>query len=1270
MQWRRQRRVIHVIGSSNHVLLLARYQDAPPGEKDEEEGLRNGFMDGKEHDTSTHSFSRNAQSGYKPRKSGNSDGSAYAGNSDEHKNESFGSPSQPKIIFNEDEYTRITTPRQDMLFKKGYLSRKKPWVGNVNTSATSSTTESQSASHSTAGRDGSETTEDQQLLDRDYAIGEYAPMMDSSAQLDYGTFYDHVGGYYYEYPVMLVGPAPIPAQVAPSVLAAVPCAPVPLRPMQWVNSSFVPKIPNNPYCMLSYEGNQGMENTVMMEEQENATVAVENSNGACNKSGTGSTSCSGSVAGETEEQPIEFGNTTEELQVDEQMEEQMEEQYENEQQAEEQCLENGIDGGPYFEPMLLQQPVHVSHVIPAVPQPYMYPGHYMFGPPFIDVNGVTIQGGPMIRTMDVAAMSAAYAKRRRKKKRRKQILQARFATGNTEDEEEGEYSSEYDTGLSLPKLSWTTCSTSTTTTTTTTSNQPLNPECQEFQLRKVVKTQTSLPAIPTSANNTPTSEKSSTINQSSMDDKPPSDTTPVDESKEVYNGIVSDDSENQNDEITESSKSDKQVASTSTLIENSQSKLLEATTDNEANRLTNCLPVDEESVLLTNEVTEVGKLSSTTKAVIHNDSSTANELHERPSNEMNGKTLVNGKLDFDSSNNDTSITLTTSRPLSPVPNNEKTRSRSITPKSVENVAICEDQNYESLTSSKSSSSTSLSKRKYTAKGTKFVREPTPGPDLNSSTEVETETKVRELTQSLEKVDLSNDLKADSVFEPRADKVVKDGQVSNKFRMKTVCNRLSKEAIEATNEDSGFESQTQLSDYPITEAVTEWLRREKSPDLFIGSAISMDCEEDEDDVDKEPPKNLHGNPMPALSVNSEADNTALSCAANCGKFARISNVNGGKEQQQSKGNNSTSRRKKDAKRRLEERRRMARYALDSKVNSEVVSTSDSCDQQEDLANIARRKNPSRHQQQQDVVDDTCEFTEKDSVVGMRVALSSRIDSKRVNARRTKRQGKSHMLRNPSNNIDTKIRCSENDENDEGIVEDTIRVRTYEKGEVIFSEDGKLLMSSMFKPDLWKCYEFPTVMETLSESETVKQTTERKTEEACKRKNSVEDEECRSRVGSLDSIEEPDVLECWEAEIIEPVITPKRMLQTEGILCEGEAAEDDTIEVDPVNLEYVQKYYRLARESASIEEISLKADLPTSSKSVPNMSEQKKEIPTQKEIAGDKNDIPIDEAFEVYESCYTGNSPFLTMDSKLFKPQTLYSQKGEAPISCKAVCCQIQ
>lgn len=123
---------------------------APPGEEDEEDGLRNGFLKGQENETNTHSFSR--QSGYKPRRSGSSDGGAYAGSAARHKDDTSGSPSQPKIIFNEDEYTRITTPRQDMLFKKGYLSRKKPWTGNANTSATSSTTESQSASHSTAGR--------------------------------------------------------------------------------------------------------------------------------------------------------------------------------------------------------------------------------------------------------------------------------------------------------------------------------------------------------------------------------------------------------------------------------------------------------------------------------------------------------------------------------------------------------------------------------------------------------------------------------------------------------------------------------------------------------------------------------------------------------------------------------------------------------------------------------------------------------------------------------------------------------------------------------------------------------------------------------------------------------------------------------------------------------------------------------------------------------------------------------------------------------------
>ncbi|XP_068984258.1 dentin sialophosphoprotein-like isoform X5 [Bombus flavifrons] len=1165
-----------------------------------------------------------------------------------------------------------------MLFKKGYLSKKKPWAGNANTSATSSTTESQSASHSTAGRDGSETAEDQQLLDRDCGTGEYAPVMDSNPQLGYGTFYDHVGGYYYEYPVMLVGPAPMAAQAAPSVLAAMPCAPVPLRPIEWVNSTIVPKLPGEPYCIMNYENNQCVEeSTVVVEEQEDATLPMESTSRMWNENGTRSIGYGDSVGGEMDdEQSIIFIDAKEGQQVDEQEEERLEEQYEDEQQAEEQPLENGMNGGAYFDPMMMQDPVHVPHVIPTVPQPYMYPGHYMFGPPLVNVNGITIQSGLMIRTTDFAtmsaAMSAACAKRKKKKKRRRQ---RRFTTGNTEDEEEGEYSSECDTGLPSSELPWTVCSsTVTTTTTTTTSNRPLNPECQEFQLRR-----TPLPIVLPSANNTPTSETSTTINQPSALS---SDANLLvdNESNAVCNGVISDDSKNQSDELSDNGKSDQQPEpTTSTSLENSRSKSLDTFTssDNESNRLTNCLPGDEEAALSTdevvNEATDVDKLPSITEAA-NNDCPSANELCERPSNETNGETLTNGNLDSDTSSKNASMT--TSRPLSPVFNDENSRSGSITPKSVENAAFRDDRNHESLSSNKSSLSTGLSKRKYSAKGSKFAREPTPGPDLNSTTEPENETKIHDLTENLQKMDLSNDTKLDSKFESDDKKAMKVDQVSGKFGTKTaVCSLLNKETIEATNEDSGFESQTQLSDYPITQAVTEWLRKEKSPDLFIASAISMDCEEDEDDMDQEPPKNLQSNPILALSASSGADNTALSRTAICGEFAGLGNIKSGQEQQQpdaSNNNSGASRKKKDAKRRSEERRRVARHVVIGKVDHEMVSSSDSCGQQEDSANITRRKNLAK-QQRQDVVDDICEFTEKDSVAGVRVASSSRIDSKRVNARRTKRQGKSHA-RNPSNNIDTKIRHTEDvdDEDDDGIVEDTMNVRTFEKGEIIVSEDGKLLTSSTYEPSLRKCHDAATTIKAPDKSETGKQTTERKIEEERKRSSSsIEDEKSGSGIDSLDSIEEPDVLECWETEIIEPLVTPKRMLQSEGIVCEGEAAEDDTIEVEQVNVDYVQKYYRLARESAtSVEEISLKADPPTSSKSVPNMSERKEEIPAQKEPVKDKGDMPIDEAFEVYESCYTGNSPFLAMDSKVFKLRTLYGQEGETPIPCKTVCCQIQ
>lgn len=114
---------------------------APPGDEDGEDGIRktreNGTRNSQNHNKSVHG--RAEQRNENGVTTGDSSGASP-------------SRSQPKIIFDENEYTRITTPRQDVLFKKGYLARKKVWSGNnASTSATPSTTESQSASHSTAG---------------------------------------------------------------------------------------------------------------------------------------------------------------------------------------------------------------------------------------------------------------------------------------------------------------------------------------------------------------------------------------------------------------------------------------------------------------------------------------------------------------------------------------------------------------------------------------------------------------------------------------------------------------------------------------------------------------------------------------------------------------------------------------------------------------------------------------------------------------------------------------------------------------------------------------------------------------------------------------------------------------------------------------------------------------------------------------------------------------------------------------------------------------
>ncbi|KAF5282878.1 hypothetical protein FQA39_LY17458 [Lamprigera yunnana] len=66
--------------------------------------------------------------------------------------------SEQKTTFNEDEYTRITTPRQDVLFKKGYLNKPKSYqtqtsTGTCSTNSTSTCTPDHQSADGTEGTD-------------------------------------------------------------------------------------------------------------------------------------------------------------------------------------------------------------------------------------------------------------------------------------------------------------------------------------------------------------------------------------------------------------------------------------------------------------------------------------------------------------------------------------------------------------------------------------------------------------------------------------------------------------------------------------------------------------------------------------------------------------------------------------------------------------------------------------------------------------------------------------------------------------------------------------------------------------------------------------------------------------------------------------------------------------------------------------------------------------------------------------------------------------
>ncbi|XP_015118853.1 uncharacterized protein LOC107042351 [Diachasma alloeum] len=987
---------------------------ASPGEEDDEDGIRdvkpreNGIRNS-QHSTGNHKQLHRTET--------KSQNGVATG-------ESTGAPpsrSQPKIIFDENEYTRITTPRQDVLFKKGYLARKKVWSSNnASTSATPSTTESQSASHSTA--DGSETTEDQQFLDcRDSGLEEYPPMTETAPQMSYGTFYDPSTGYYYEYPVMVVGP-PMPGPPMHNLLAAMPCEAVPLRPIEWVNPAFVPKL-EQPYCLIDYQNPQDGQ---FPSVEENGTSLMENpcTNGTDEPVENGNGSWTGSTVGD-ENLDEEQQNGQEETPADGEV-----------------APEVTYPSEPCLETVLAQQ-LHVSpHVVP--PQPYMYPGHYMFGPTLINVNGMTIQSGPMVRTTDMPAGASMCAKRRKKKKLYRRKPRRPIGQDNSEDygPEEEEYSSEADT-VNLA-------------TAFVPSSRPLNPDCKEFELRP--STIAESPSTPSPK--VPDPEPSSTLN---------SHDSPMDPMTQDTNDPQADNSAT----ITEVEYATEAIANELNQTHIEESQETEIGVDATCAEFSDIVDKFEVSKELSNGLSS--PLQESMETIVPNG------------NDDDLERLSNGDL----------------TDLSPSPEPRESISLKVL----------------------ASKSNSNSRKKY--KTPKIVREATPGPELDD--EVGGGDKPEglniEVIMGIEVIEAQVPVSSVSTI----------GSYTNKPKDNSI--------NDVTHEDSGFESQTHASEHRITEAVTQWLRRANSPDLFTGLRNNDNSDnEDDEPNDIEPSKNLQGNPMPALSANSVVINDK-NLSRPAGEFA-------------------TRRRKRNANKRKKKQLKL-------------------------------------------LMKNACEFPDKDSVAGMRVAESTRIDDDRreINDERSNESTESSR--------------------DNGL-RDTTDVdgfKTYEQGEIVVTNDGKLLSGGA-----------PPRREGNQEGIT----------------------EQKSEINSIGSIEEPDVLEYWEVETVEPFVNPKTMEKRESSEPRG------ACDVDPAGLEIVRKYYRLARNS-----VQSGSSIDDDAKSIKSGLRSRLTSP---DIIKHFDRQMIDEGIEIYESCYSGKPP-IYFDPH-FQRSKFSRRDDEGALPCRVTCCNVQ
>ncbi|PSN46728.1 hypothetical protein C0J52_00887 [Blattella germanica] len=370
MQWRRKRRILYVIGSAHHALLVKQYREdgVCSNNEDELEGDR---------DSTSPTASRSGASGLQrasrasPRGAGSYNYSysyrhrlSYHHHHQQQLHTTNEGPQHQtpvsaaeKRTFNEEEYTKITTPRQDVLFKKGYLGRKRLPTASASAPAAESTAVSVPDAATPVMSEGGVAAAADDPNDAEAMETPFVYATNGGGYVDQpgGLYFVNGSGYELYDPysgnvTIVVGPAPHFGGPGggPPVLAAVPCQPLPLQPLEWFNPAFLPYV------------SAPCHNGLASARDRRKRYSTDSQN--CSPQSSESTEPPGSPPQECE---------------------------------------------------------HAQSSQPAAATAaYVYPG-YMFGPPVYNVNGVTLQGAPtQAPSCEVAGSSKRRKKKRRKRRRR------------------------------------------------------------------------------------------------------------------------------------------------------------------------------------------------------------------------------------------------------------------------------------------------------------------------------------------------------------------------------------------------------------------------------------------------------------------------------------------------------------------------------------------------------------------------------------------------------------------------------------------------------------------------------------------------------------------------------------------------------------------------------------------------------------------------------------------------------------------------------------